>query len=178
MPVEHLNLAYLADQAALCGYFAMLLYAALSDAASFRIPNGASLGLAAAFALRVAVHPLSLGWLADGAAGIAVFAAGVLLFARGWIGGGDVKFLAAVSLWAGPALLPSLLAVTGIAGGVLAAGAIALTQARRMGAIAGVRGFTLPATGLAGVRIPYGVAIAAGGLFAGLHLFAAQDLLP
>src|SRR3546814_1397676 len=48
-----------------------------------------------------------------------VLGLGILAFARGWFGGGDVKMLAAVSLWAGPAHLSLLLLVTALAGGLL-----------------------------------------------------------
>ena len=34
---------------------------------------------------------------------LAVFIVGALLFARGYLGGGDVKLLTAATLWAGPA---------------------------------------------------------------------------
>jgi prepilin peptidase CpaA len=87
------------------------------------------------------------------------------MFARGWIGGGDAKLFAATALWVGwPAVLTDL-AVTGLAGGVLAVALLTLRSAP-------VRSF-LP-TGpdwferLAepGENVPYGVAIAAGALFA------------
>ena len=51
---------------------------------------------------------------------LAVFLVGAVLFARGWLGGGDVKLLTAATLWAGPAGTPALLVLTGVLGGVLA----------------------------------------------------------
>ena len=43
-----------------------------------------------------------------------------MLFARGWLGGGDVKLLSAATLWAGAPQTLGLLVVTGILGGALA----------------------------------------------------------
>ena len=48
------------------------------------------------------------------------FLAGAVLFARGWLGGGDVKLLSAATLWAGAPQTFGLLAATGVLGGVLA----------------------------------------------------------
>lgn len=50
----------------------------------------------------------------------AVFVGGAVLFAFGKLGGGDVKLLAAATLWAGPAGTPTLLVLTALLGGVLA----------------------------------------------------------
>lgn len=94
--------------------------AAISDIRCFEIPDRWSIaiaGLFAAFAIAAApVEP----WWAHLAAGIIVFAAGALLFSRGWLGGGDVKLLAACAIWSGFAGLPWLLLGTAITGGVLA----------------------------------------------------------
>ena len=51
---------------------------------------------------------------------LAVFLAGAVLFARGWLGGGDAKLLSAATLWAGASQTLGLLLVTGVLGGVLA----------------------------------------------------------
>src|SRR5579862_5716140 len=95
---------------------------------------------------------------------VLVFALGAALFARGLIGGGDVKLLAAASLWAGATAVPMLLALTALFGGVVAAAF--LTPLARLGAAR--RG---TAGTLAGGQtpIPYGVAIAAAAL---LTIFA------
>jgi prepilin peptidase CpaA len=63
------------------------------------------------------------------------------------LGGGDVKLLAASALWTGSAALLPFLTATALAGGLLAA--VFLVFARRGGRR---------------VALPYGVAIAAGGL--------------
>ena len=48
-----------------------------------------------------------------------MFVVGLGLFARELIGGGDVKLLAALSLWAGPEHFVSFMLVTALAGGAL-----------------------------------------------------------
>jgi prepilin peptidase CpaA len=88
-----------------------------------------------------------------------------MLFARGLIGGGDVKLFAAASLWAGAGALPRLLMLTALVGGVLALGfLIAIGQQRiappRPGAVPATRG----ALRVGRTPIPYGVAIAAAAL--------------
>lgn len=50
----------------------------------------------------------------------AVLGIGMLVWRLGWLGGGDVKLVAALSLWAGPTLTPGLLLAIGASGGVLA----------------------------------------------------------
>ena len=99
----------------------------------------------------------------------AVFALGVVLFARGWVGGGDVKFLGAAALWAGPAQTLPLLEIMGLAGGVLAVGVLAWQAMRRWnddGVLGAVIGMRIRDDS----RIPYGVAIAAGALYVGVKI--------
>ena len=50
----------------------------------------------------------------------AVFGLAALAWRRGWMGGGDVKLLAACALFLPPALVPGMLLATALAGGVLA----------------------------------------------------------
>jgi prepilin peptidase CpaA len=69
------------------------------------------------------------------------------------MGGGDVKLLASTSVWAGPALVFPLLMVTALAGGLVAVGVLAARRRRS--------------------PLPYGVAIAAGGLVVAQRLAAA-----
>jgi prepilin peptidase CpaA len=105
--------------------------------------------------------------------GLAIFAIGAFFFARGWMGGGDVKLLAAVSLWAGPSYLSIFAVVTGLSGAVLAA--VMMSPLRRHMPMASADALTM--TGPAQEPMPYGVAIAAGGLFV-LALYLPPLLLP
>ena len=74
----------------------------------------------------------------DWAAGGACFAFGLLVFARCWLGGGDVKVMAGSACWAALAAQVLLIA---IAGGVLA---LVLMLLRRGLAVAGVTGDNAP----------------------------------
>ncbi len=97
--------------------------------------------------------------------GLAAFLVGAVLFARGYLGGGDVKLLAAVILWAGPAQTLQLLMLTAVLGGVLASvlllpfGRDALIAVRRL-----FRHAYLPAESGLAMPVPYGVAIAGAAL--------------
>jgi prepilin peptidase CpaA len=95
----------------------LLGIATLNDLAARTIPDRVSLGLAA---IGVAAR------LADGNAAAAfvasavVFVLAALCWRFGWLGGGDVKLLAACAWLAPPPLVPQLVLLTAIIGGILA----------------------------------------------------------
>ncbi|MBE7217103.1 MAG: prepilin peptidase [Caulobacteraceae bacterium] len=142
---------------------ALLICAALRDATSFTIPNWISLAAAAMF-VPVALFlglPLPVVGLAL-SLGVAALLLGMLMFAFGWIGGGDAKLMAACGVWIGwSAFLPFLI-FTGAAGGALA---VLLLMVRKMSFWLPPR---LPAwmkrLATPGENVPYGVAIAIGAL--------------
>ena len=135
----------------------VVAWAAISDLRSNIIPNSAN----------VALFVLWTGWVISGAEadvwyslaiGVGIFLLGAILFHFGQMGGGDVKFLTVLGIWAGPTqVLPFLLQVS-LAGGVL-------TMAWITNGF-----FMVPALGRLGRlvhldrkrSVPYGVAIAAG----------------
>ena len=96
---------------------ALLLAAAASDLAARLVPNAVCALLAAAgLALRAGSGTLAGGMLAAAC----VFALAFVCWRRGWMGGGDVKLLAAATLTVPPLLAPRLLLAVALAGGVLA----------------------------------------------------------
>ncbi|MDO9383757.1 MAG: prepilin peptidase [Hyphomicrobiaceae bacterium] len=99
---------------------AAMAFAAAMDMLTMTIPNRISLGLLAAFLLIFPIAGLPLDVVASHlAAGGIMLVAGVVMFAFGWVGGGDAKLLAAGALWLGlPQLAPFLL-VTAMFGSVL-----------------------------------------------------------
>jgi prepilin peptidase CpaA len=169
------------------GFLTMLGLAAFTDLRERRIPNRLTAGLALLYPVYVALSPTPVDWPAAlGLAG-AVFLIGLVLFARQLIGGGDVKLLAAVSLWAGPEHFVLFLLLTTLTGGAL--GLLTLWD-QRWG---GVVGTHLAALGLAATAtaraappetslplaphspdlaatLPYGIAIAAGGVAVAIQL--------
>ena len=129
---------------------ALLLLAAIGDLRSRTIPNW----------LNGAVALLAIGWWwANGWAlwpDIAIQVAIALLllllfgalFAMGAMGGGDVKLIVALALWLRPAVVPEMLMVMALAGGVLTTAMLIWHRWRK-------------AEGRP--EIPYGVAIVAAG---------------
>jgi prepilin peptidase CpaA len=151
----------------LAGFAGLMATAAFEDFRRLVIPNGLILGLCVLWPLHVATAPMQTLAAAGFAAlwATSVFIAGALLFSRGLIGGGDVKLLAAATLWAGPAATLSLLVLTGLLGGLLCL--LLLTPAGAL--IAAVRPILRdpsgdPARDANQVFVPYGVAIAAASL--------------
>lgn len=145
-----------------------LLGAAYCDIRSYQIPDGFPLAIAGAFI--VAALGGSVGeTLVAIAIAAAVFAVGVALFARKWLGGGDVKLLAATALWVPPVLLAPFTVVVSFAGALL--GIAMLTPLRRrMPPPPALLGDAT--AGAMRQPMPFAVAIAAGGLFALLSRLA------
>ena len=144
--------------AALAAAALLLLIAALSDARRYRIPNVICLALIALFPLFVLTAPRAVEWEQHVVVFGLVLLSGFAMFFGNLAGAGDIKLLAATGLWAGPHLVAVFLITTAIAGGVLAVVMAILTHMRNTS--------RKPAVALGKVPIPYGVAIAAGGLTA------------
>jgi prepilin peptidase CpaA len=134
-----------------------LIAASVSDLARRRIPNTVSLIIVAAFLISAlaGLGLARLGW--DVAVALAVFAGGAALFWCNWLGGGDVKLLAASALWIGAADTPRFLVLVALLGGVLALAVLMLRLAAHWSeGLAWCRSHIDSEEGL-----PYGVAIAA-----------------
>ncbi|MGY5804332.1 A24 family peptidase [Rhizobium sp. LEGMi12c] len=139
--------------------------AAISDLLTMTIPNRVSLVLALAFLVLAPVFGLpfvEIGMHFVGA--IAVFLACFALFALNVMGGGDAKLLAAATLWFGfDASLVEFLAYVAFIGGMVTFLIVLLrSQATSIMAI----GLPLPNSLLVAKKIPYGIAIAIGGIMA------------
>lgn len=140
-----------------------VLAAALYDVREFRIPNECSLLLLALYPLHLWTSPQAIGIDMSVLVGAAVFAGAFLIHSLGRFGGGDVKLLTVLALWAGPVLVWDFIAVTALAGGIMAV--IYTTRYRMLLAWAfdAVGGVRIRNTLLA-EQLPYGLAIAAGGI--------------
>jgi prepilin peptidase CpaA len=105
---------------------AAMAFAGTMDLLTMTIPNRVSLALVAAF---VAAAPLTgMPWpqfFSHLFAGFAALGLGILMFARGWIGGGDAKLLAAAVLWLGFENVVQYVFLVSALGGVLAAAILA-----------------------------------------------------
>jgi prepilin peptidase CpaA len=135
----------------LVGLAAILIVAAAIDARTFTISNRLNLTVA----LTAPVYWLSIAlplWPGVGiqlAAGAGVFALLALAFYAGMMGGGDVKLAAALALWFSPEWTIKFLVFTSLAGGVLTLLIVGWHRAKKREGRP---------------QIPYGVAIAIGGL--------------
>ena len=135
----------------LIGLASMLVVAAVIDFRTFTISNRLNLTvalLAPVYWLSIALSPWP-GVAIQVGAGAAVFLVMAGAFYAGMMGGGDVKLAAALALWFPPAGTVKFLVLTSLAGGVLTLLILAGHRARKCEGRP---------------KIPYGVAIAFGGL--------------
>ena len=159
------------DVIALPVFAVVMAIAAYEDFRRLVIPNLLPAILCLSWPLHFAASPSLIGGSAvfGGAAAIgcalAVFLIGAALFARGYLGGGDVKLLTAATLWAGAGGTPSLLVLTGILGGALT---LFLMMPFGAQVAAASRALLAPsitsADANAAKSVPYGVAIACAAL--------------
>ena len=146
-----------------------------SDAWRMEIPNYISIVLAISFIIFASLTP-AVPPVAHFATATIVFAVAVGFFTIGWFGGGDVKFLGATALWAGPDhILPVLLAMSVV--GVVLSMTIALLIKTRWAGIANTGSHGPDARGprlwIEAGACPYGIAIGLGGLlFIAPNIFA------
>src|SRR5260370_36694978 len=96
---------YLHD-AAIVGFSVLMAAAAFEDFRRFIIPNLLPAALCLLWPVYFVAAPSLSGALWSLGCGAAVFIVGAFLFARGYLGGGDVKLLSAAALWARPAGTP------------------------------------------------------------------------
>lgn len=157
----------------LCFAAALFVWAAVADFRSFKIPNRISVSLVALYPAYLLATPTLPNWhLVSIAVAFAliVFVVGFGMFVMGWMGGGDVKLLSAAALWAGPlAILPFLIVV--VAASALLALVIAVRTLTEQSvplreAVVGLRFAPLMK-----LTVPYGAAIAVGGLYIVGRLF-------
>ncbi|MGJ3231054.1 MAG: A24 family peptidase [Oceanicaulis sp.] len=148
---------------ALMAFACLMAWAAWSDVRRYTIPNWIS---GALIALWLVAAPFALtSW---GQAGVSlltfavVLGIGMALWAPGWLGGGDVKLIAAGALWFGWPDTGSFLLAAMVCGGVLA---LVLMVLRRFSPALPLNAELIAKTPLAqGAPAPYGVAICAGAL--------------
>jgi len=142
---------------------ALMAFAASSDLFTMTISNRLSLMLAGGFFLLALIIGMGLATLGMHLAAAAlVLVVAFIFFARGWIGGGDAKLVAATALWFGFGHLLDYLIWASLLGGALT---LLLLQFRQ---------FDLPQVLArqkwierlhdANAGVPYGIALAAAAL--------------
>ena len=153
------------DTIALPVFAAVMAIAAYEDFRRLVIPNLLPAVLCVAWPVHFAAAPSLFGAMTAAGCALSVFIVGAALFARGFLGGGDVKLLTAATLWCGAAGTPSLLVLTGILGGALTLFLLLPFGAQLAAAGRALLGPAAIATEHDTAKsVPYGVAIAGAAL--------------
>lgn len=168
---------------ALTIFSGLLLWAAVSDFRRYLIPNQVSLGALALYPVYALSAPEPVQWLWALVMAIVFFGVGFVMYLMKAMGAGDAKLLPVVVLWAGPKGMASFLVVL-IGSAVILAGVVGVRTAlaqMRAGERAGDGGEAAAAAisplarlgrlvsdlrhvPFLKIQVPYGVAIAAGGI--------------
>lgn len=127
--------------------------AALEDALRYRISNVTVLAVLAGAVCAALIEGPSWALWQNGAVFAAILVLGTFAFSAQWLGGGDVKLLAATALWLDFRSAIWFIVMVFLAGGLVAI-AYLLSRPFRRGRDGKVRG----------TRVPYGLAIALGAL--------------
>jgi prepilin peptidase CpaA len=147
-----------------------MAFAAANDLFTMKIPNRISLALVGGFVAIAVVTRMPLETFGiHVACAFCVLALTFTLFSMNYLGGGDAKLMAAGALWMGGAHIGEFLAFVTIFGGALS---VLILGYRRMIPVSVSFPPWAQRLHLAGGPIPYGIAIAAGGLM----LFPATEL--
>jgi Flp pilus assembly protein protease CpaA len=173
--------------ACFAGLLTLVILAAITDVRERRIPNWLNGGVAALYPVYLLLSPVPVAWPGALAVSLLVGLVGLVLFARELVGGGDVKMITAISLWAGVDQFVLFAVVTALTGGIVGLASLwywrwsPLIHAYLAGlgwagtgrggpsvATAGGSEPSAPAGAVAAApaptTLPYGIAIAAGGV--------------
>jgi len=166
--VEIFESAY-ASQVSIACFLSLVLVAAASDIVMYRIPNVVVLMILVLYPIYVIVAPGEQEWLLSSGIFVLTIAVGIPLAHFKIFGGGDMKLLAGILLWAGPALAMPALFIAMVAGGLISL--LMLTNVRFViaNALTSIGRESLGKIFLA-KNMPYGVGLAFGGVFVGWGL--------
>ena len=147
---------------------ALMAFAASSDLLTMTISNRVSLALAAGFGVMALATGMSGAELLPHlGAGFAVLAVAFMLFACGWIGGGDAKLAAVTALWLGFDQLLSYLLYASLIGGAMT---LLMIHLRTMPLPAALQGQDwAERLHQRDGGVPYGIALAAAALLVYPH---------
>jgi prepilin peptidase CpaA len=119
-PIMFANL--LVNQAVIGVFVGLLVAVAIIDVRHLTISNRYCAAIVLLYPVYVVTAPFGVDWSSAVIVGVVALTIGFLLFSMRLAGGGDVKFFAAVSLWAGSHWLAEFVFVTALAGGAFALG--------------------------------------------------------
>jgi prepilin peptidase CpaA len=141
-----------------------MAFAASIDVFTMTIPNRVSLLLVVSFVMiALVVQPAGAVIGRHVVIAAIVLAVSVGMFALRWMGGGDAKLLAAVSLWIGPELFVDYLSLVAILGGILSMAVLLYRSITLLPAFLRQQRWALRLHERTG-GIPYGVALGGGAM--------------
>ncbi len=164
-----MNVHAIAWHLALLAFAGLIFSAAISDILRFRIPNRISVALVLLYPAYVLSMNQPVDWPAAIGVAAVCLAVGFLLFSVRACGAGDAKLFAAAALWAGPTLILPMGLYTSLAGGVMV---LFMWFQHRLARApsAGMVLQTAADSSFAKQPMPYGAAIAVGGLYVAFTL--------
>lgn len=158
-----------------------MFWAAYSDLKSLTLSNRLCLATASLYpmyllTLYMADQGLPL-WdvVISGAIAAAIFMICVGFFALNIMGGGDVKLIPIVALWAGAAHILNFLLIMSVVGGLFAAVIIVINRFKASKYHKSSANINLSMAEEKESAVPYGVGIAIGGLYVAYQLFTTLD---
>ena len=112
----------LVSQAIIGMLVGLLVAVAIIDVRHLTISNRYCAAVVLLYPFYVLTAPYGVDWIDGAIVGAVALVIGFLMFAMRLAGGGDVKFFAAISLWAGSHWLVEYVFITALAGGVIGLG--------------------------------------------------------
>lgn len=167
-------------------FIVLMIWGAISDIRKYILSNKLCLSVTLLYpvfliSLYMNDTALSLEYIGYSVAiALLLFFILLALFAFGLIGGGDAKYIPAISLWAGPVLTIKFLLITTVCGGVVSLVYLCLfyIKGRFKSKSSDKINFSMPLSKKfknEENNIPYGVAISAGGIYVAFELFKALN---
>lgn len=168
-------------------FAATMVWAAISDFSSFILSNRLCLSVIGLYLIFIGVLfiigiPPTWSYIGYSfAIAIITFLILLSLFAYGYIGGGDVKLIPAVLLWAGPAYSIEFILITTLCGGIVAILTICCRYLKSyLSAQKSSENINLSMPESSELvnrenNIPYGIGISVGGLYVAFQLYQALN---
>jgi prepilin peptidase CpaA len=153
-------------------YVLCVSYAIVSDIRNLKIPNWVSGNLALAFLVYCALLWPNVDLLPRFEITLVVFLLSFLFYYFNWLGGGDVKFVTALSLWMGPVHIVTFAMLMAVLGSLLA---LLILGLRRLLNIYSGGGDSVPGVVRRWAKegvCPYGIAIGIAALAMAPRIFA------
>lgn len=129
------------------------------DLRQYLIPNALVLAMLLAYPVAIWTSHASVDWKLDLMGMVMVLAAGYIIFAKNWMGGGDIKLITVCALWVGWHNLADFIFAVALFGGLFA---VIVWCIRKLEPYLKKGDTPLPRLLRNGEPIPYGVAIVLG----------------